>query len=221
MRASRLLLLLTALPVWAHDPITTKLTWSAEISRIVYKRCGGCHREGGSAPMALVHYAEARPWAKAIKEEVLERRMPPWGAVKGFGDFSNDASLTQEELHTLADWVEGGAPEGDPNLLPEEPFVAKPAPLPALTPLPAVLSKTTSIAAVRAEGFPENAALRVAAQLPDGRVEPLVWIYGFREKHRPLYVYRKPLTLPARTRIVFSPEIPGRLLFSAKPSPAR
>jgi len=70
----------------AHEPITTKLTWTREISRIFYKRCVTCHRAGGKAPMPLVTYEEARPWAKAIKEEVLERRMPPWGAVKGFGE---------------------------------------------------------------------------------------------------------------------------------------
>ena len=73
----------------AHDVISTKLTWSREVSRIIYKRCASCHHEGGSA-FSLMTYEEARPWAKAIKEEVLERRMPPFGAVKGFGDFRDD-----------------------------------------------------------------------------------------------------------------------------------
>ena len=57
-------------------------------------------------------YAEARPWAVAIKEEVLERRMPPWGAVKGFGDFRNDKALTPEQLELIISWVGGGVPEG-------------------------------------------------------------------------------------------------------------
>ena len=70
----------------AHDIITTKITWSKEVSRLVYKRCASCHRKGGSA-FSLMTYEESRPWAKAIKEEVLERRMPPWGAVKGFGGY--------------------------------------------------------------------------------------------------------------------------------------
>ena len=109
-----------ALPaiVLAHDPISTKLTWAQEISRIVYKRCVGCHRPEGKSPMSLLTYEEARPWAKAIKEQVLNRQMPPWGAVKGFGDFSNDASLTQDEINRLAEWVEGGAPEGETIYLP-------------------------------------------------------------------------------------------------------
>jgi hypothetical protein len=102
----------------AHEPITTQLTWSQEISRIVYRRCAGCHREGGPAPMALLSYSQVRPWAKAVKDEVLERRMPPWGAVKGFGDFPERRGLSQEEILRVAAWVEGGAPEGDPAYLP-------------------------------------------------------------------------------------------------------
>ncbi len=66
-------------------------------------------------------YDEARPWAKAIKEEVLERRMPPWEAVKGFGEFRDDRGLTQEEMETISGWVEGGAPEGEPKYLPALP----------------------------------------------------------------------------------------------------
>src|SRR5437773_2329990 len=106
-------MLAAGMPLSAHDPITTKITWSREVSRIVYARCLGCHREGGAA-FSLATYAEARPWAKAIKEEVLVRRMPPWNAVKGFGQFKGDRGLAQEELSIIADWVEGGAPEGNP-----------------------------------------------------------------------------------------------------------
>src|SRR4051812_11822963 len=86
-RASVTLPILLAGISYAHEPITTKLTWTQEISRIFYKRCVSCHREGGASPMSLATYDEARPWAKAIKEEVLERRMPPWGAVRGIGEF--------------------------------------------------------------------------------------------------------------------------------------
>src|SRR5881296_2508293 len=106
----------------AHDIVTTPVTWDREISRIFYSRCVACHREGGSA-FSLMQYQEAFPWRTAIKEEVLERRMPPWGAVKGFGEFKNDISLSQEEITLIAEWVEGGAPEGDPNLLPTQPPV--------------------------------------------------------------------------------------------------
>src|SRR5882672_1807579 len=112
--------LATAMPASGHERVTTKLTWSREIARIVYARCLTCHREGGRA-FSLSTYAEARPWAKAIKEEVLMRRMPPWNAVKGFGAFRDEAGLAQEELSIIADWVEGGAPEGDVALMPAVP----------------------------------------------------------------------------------------------------
>ena len=58
--------------------------------------------------MALLDYEQARPWAKAIRDEVLARRMPPWGAVKGYGEFQGDRSLTQDEMNRIAEWVEGG-----------------------------------------------------------------------------------------------------------------
>ena len=92
----------------------------------MFKRCISCHREGGSS-FPLTTYEQARPWAKAIKEEALERRMPPFGAVKGFGDLRDDLSLTQEQLELLSDWVEGGAPEGEARLLPKDPDL-NPAP---------------------------------------------------------------------------------------------
>src|SRR5438477_3860578 len=66
----------------------------------------------------MIEYRETFPWRTAIKEEVLERRMPPWGAVKGFGDFRNDQALTPEQLELLTSWSQGGSPEGDPKDLP-------------------------------------------------------------------------------------------------------
>ena len=76
-----------------HDVITTRITFDREISRIVYERCAACHHQDGSS-FSLMSYPEVRPWAVAIKEEALSRRMPPWGAVKGFGEFRNDQGLT-------------------------------------------------------------------------------------------------------------------------------
>ena len=70
--------------------------------------------------MPLTTYADARPWAKAIRDEVLNRRMPPWDAVKGVGEFRDDPSLSQPEMDLFVNWVEGGAPEGDEIYLPPE-----------------------------------------------------------------------------------------------------
>lgn len=190
----------------AHDVISTKLTWTQEVSRILLRRCLGCHREGGSAPMALTSYALARPWAKAIKEEVLERRMPPWGAVDGFGDLAGDISLTAEEIHVLADWVEGGAPEGDPQYLP--PGLATPPPIPGpYQPqgVPTRLSNGIRLqSALRLIAIEAAAPVRATAELPGGRMIPLIWIHRARPQRPVAYAFRTPIDLPPATRIRLS-----------------
>jgi hypothetical protein len=71
--------------------------------------------------MSLLTYQEARPWAKAIKQAVLQRAMPPWLADPHSAAFTNDRRLTDREVETLVAWVDGGAPEGDPKLTPAPP----------------------------------------------------------------------------------------------------
>ena len=110
-----------ALSSSAHEPITTKVRFNKELVRILQRNCLGCHHPGGIA-FSLATYDEARPWAKAIKEEVLEKRMPPWHAVKGYGEFSNAPSLTQRDIDLIVNWVEGGAPKGDDKDLPAGPL---------------------------------------------------------------------------------------------------
>ncbi|HKQ06675.1 MAG TPA: cytochrome c [Blastocatellia bacterium] len=107
--------------VSAHEPITTKVRFNKEVVRILGRSCLSCHHPGGVA-MSLATYDDARPWAKAIKEEVLNKRMPPWAAVKGFGDFRNAPVLTQREVDLLVNWVEGGAPRGEEGDLPTTPL---------------------------------------------------------------------------------------------------
>lgn len=104
----------------AHDPITTKVTFNKEIARIFQRSCWGCHSAGQfKADIPLTTYEEARPWAKAIKEEVLEKRMPPYQAVKGYGTFQHDYILPQREVELIVSWVEGGAPKGDEKHYPK------------------------------------------------------------------------------------------------------
>ena len=91
---------------------TTQVTWTADVEPIVASRCVGCHRPDGFGSPSLVSYADAKPWASAIRDEVLSGRMPPWPAVEGFGSFSNDARLSAVEIELLARWAEGGAPLG-------------------------------------------------------------------------------------------------------------
>jgi mono/diheme cytochrome c family protein len=208
-----ILLLAPLCVVEAHDLVTTKLTWSQEISRIIYKRCSGCHGEGGK-PMSLMSYAEARPWAKAIRDEVLNRRMPPWGAVKGFGEFRDDASLTQEEISRIAQWVEGGAPEGDPIYLPPTPVSRSTAVPPDGIRLKQLPARKAELLGIRP--LASAADTKIIAYLPDGTVEPLIWLHGYKREWNRTFVYREPVTLPAGTRLVAEPSVAVELLV-AKP----
>lgn len=94
-----------------HVPITTKIVFNREIAQIFQKKCFQCHTEG-NVSVPLTTYKEARPWAVAIKEEILERKMPPWGAASGFGHFANDMNLTGREISLILSWADGGAPSG-------------------------------------------------------------------------------------------------------------
>jgi hypothetical protein len=219
-RGAFLLAAIAAAAASAHDNITTKITWSREVSRIVYKRCASCHRELGSA-FSLLTYRDARPWAKAIKDEVLLRRMPPWNAVKGFGEFRNDRGLTQEDLEIITEWVEGGAPEGDPELLPPEPKPAGPEPSIDTRRIPV---SGTYIVKQRLEAVgvdaPES-ALQMTAHLPGGEVIPLIWIQQFGTRYTGPYLFRRSLRLPVGSRIEISPRESSAFLLTPAPKPAR
>jgi hypothetical protein len=82
-------------------------TWNREISPLVYDKCASCHRPGGTA-FSLMTYSDAQPTGNEIKDAVLSRRMPPWGAVRGFGRFRNDQSLMQEQIELFSRSVDGG-----------------------------------------------------------------------------------------------------------------
>jgi hypothetical protein len=184
----------------AHDPITTKLTWTREISRLVYQHCASCHRPGGSA-FSLIAYAEARPWAKAIRDEVLNRRMPPWDAVKGVGEFRDDASLSAPEIDLVVAWVEGGAPEGDAIYLPPAPGFDAPAAKPPAHGIEVkdtlTLSQPIVVAGVRPLG-----SVDVAALLPNQSVRRLLWVPIFRARWNRDYDFRAPLHLPKGTKVM-------------------
>lgn len=94
-----------------HVPITTKIVFNREIAQIFQRKCFQCHTDG-NVSMALTTYNEARPWAVAIKEEILDREMPPWSAASGYGHFANDMSLTAREVSLILSWADGGAPSG-------------------------------------------------------------------------------------------------------------
>ena len=94
-------------------------TFHLDVEPILQKHCQQCHRPGEAAPMSLLTYEEARPWARSIQEAVALDRMPPWFADPRFGEWTNAHVLSSGEKRTLIDWVESGAPRGDPADAPE------------------------------------------------------------------------------------------------------
>src|SRR5262245_24934618 len=87
----------------------SEVTFTKDIAPILYSKCVACHRAGEVAPMPLLTYEDARPWARAIKQKVVLRQMPPWFADPKHGTFANDPSLTTREIDTISKWVDGGA----------------------------------------------------------------------------------------------------------------
>jgi hypothetical protein len=94
-------------------------TYTQEVSRIMQAKCQLCHRPDDVAPFSLMSYSDASTWAADIKRVVTERKMPPWKPVPGHGDFRDNFGLTEDERITIVQWVDAGAPEGDPAFLPE------------------------------------------------------------------------------------------------------
>jgi hypothetical protein len=204
---------------WAHDVITTKITFDREIIRIVHARCESCHREGGSA-FSLMTYDEARPWAKAMQEEVLERRMPPWGAVKGFGEFRDDQALTPEQIELVADWVEGGAPEGEPKDLPAATASAPPAPAPHGSQQLAFsgdykLLNPLKLSGMQPQKITPDLSFQITAELPDGSIQPLLWLQPYKPAYSHVFWFRSPLALPRGTVIRGVPQEATVILFLA------
>ena len=168
--------------------------------------------------MSLMTYADARPWAKAIRDEVLARRMPPWGAVKGVGEFRGDPSLSQIEIDMIVNWVEGGAPKGDDVYLPEEPHFkadAEPSPpgrqLTVKTGAGLTLAGLVELTGIRPLRLAAGESLEVSAYQPDGRVQRLIWIRNWRPQWERTYYFLNAVRLPKGTRIA---------VYSGKPAEA-
>ena len=102
------LLAFSAVAVAAAEP-----TFYRDVLPILQKNCQGCHRPGEIGPMPLVTYEQARPWAKAMRQAVLTKKMPPWFAEPHIGKFANDRSLSPDDIATLAAWSDSGAREGN------------------------------------------------------------------------------------------------------------
>ncbi len=131
--------------------------------------------------------------------------MPPWGAVKGFGEFSNDTSLTPEEIELIVRWTEGGVPEGDDKDFPSQVDV-EPTPKVATRGRLALaddlrLKRPFILGALRPTKVSAGASFQITAELPDGSIEPLLWLKDYRQPFSHPFVLRSPLKLPAGTLI--------------------
>ena len=199
------LILVTGLTYLAHN-VGNAITWNREISRIFYEHCVSCHHDGGTS-FSLVTFPEVQPRAAAIKQAVLSRRMPPWGAVKGFGDFRNDQGLSEEELGLINDWVDSDTPRGNnANVLPKAPKFEKASKIKPLKNGITVRGDHTLLRAMTLDGIlpesiPTRSSTRIFAALPNGTIEPIVWFYEYSDKFQHPFLFRKPLSLPIGTVI--------------------
>jgi len=155
----------------------------------------------------MLTYQDVQPRATQIKDAVLARRMPPWGAVKGFGNFRNDESLSQEQIELVTKWVDGGIRRGNnPGMLPKLP---SPKPPPQAVDLrhavrvtgPFTLDRAVTLDGLLPEHVPANQSITIIAVLPTGRVEPLLWLHGYDAKYAHPFLFRRPIPLPAGTVI--------------------
>ncbi|MSO20008.1 MAG: cytochrome c [Acidobacteria bacterium] len=233
-----LLAAVSALPfAHGHEIITTQITFNQTIFPIIQANCAACHRAGGMA-FSLMTYQEARPWAAAIQEEVLRRRMPPWGAVRGFGHFRNDPSLTQTQLQQIAEWAEGGAPEGAAragpasgiplaSTIPRRDDLIQPVSAESVIEVGKAgerfvldffeLRRDVTLSGIQFVKAAEKSSFRIRAVLPDGSVIALVWIYEFRAGYSQPYIFAAPLRLPAGTRIQGVPADAQAILLIEQP----
>ena len=219
-------------------------TWEREIGPLVQSRCVSCHSPGGRAPMSLTTYEEARPWARAIREEVLTRRMPKWHVVRGYGDFSNDPSLSPFEVALFAAWADGGAPRTLSKAT--NPLLAGPTIRSGVgvrvgpTFRPGVSIGVTTPLRVRSRDLPcaarslpagrlvgvkpalqKGADLRIIITHANGTQEPLLWLRGFDPRFAETYWLRTPIDVTRATRVSADSAAPCTLtvLFEARTTP--
>ena len=96
----------------AHKAITSKYTYNDDVFPILRDRCSSCHVPGGVAPMSLMTYDDAFPWAESIRAELVAAHMPPWNAEDGYGEFKHAHTLSPKELDVILTWATGGNPRG-------------------------------------------------------------------------------------------------------------
>ena len=153
--------------------------------------------------MSLVTYEDARPYANAMREEVLARRMPKWHAARGYGQFANDPSLSPFDIALIVSWVDGGALRGAPA----KPLTSVP-PRPAARTAARTLTRPCRDASLPAgrllaitPAMGEGASAGFSVVLPGGRHEILAWIRDYEKEFPETYWLETPLRLPPGSRL--------------------
>ena len=147
--------------------------------------------------------------------------MPPWGAVKGFGEFRNDEALTTEQLELVTAWAEGGTPEGDPKDLPPPPKFEENPRLPdsqgGLSISGRVrLTQAFTLDALLPLKVPPHASIKILAQLPDGSLQPLLWLQNYDTRYQHAFWLRSPIYLPPFTIVHGVPDNASVVLIPRK-----
>ncbi len=140
-------------------------TFTKDVAPILYKNCVECHRQTMFAPMPLVTYQDARPYAKVMKQRVAARQMPPWNADPAIGHFRNDPRLTDAEVDIIARWADGGAPKGDDTDLPALPVMAEGWTIGK----PDMVFRMAEPFTIPANGAVEYQYIRIPVDLPEDR----------------------------------------------------
>jgi hypothetical protein len=157
--------------------------------------------------MSLATYQDARPWASAMREEVLARRMPKWHAARGYGEFANDPTLSPFDIALIVAWVDGGAVRGDPSKSP-------PASIPTRPAAPPASSKARSLSLPCGErrlpagrllaitpALEEGASAGFTVVFPDGRQEIVAWIRNYESEFADTYWLASPIVLSRGSRL--------------------
>ena len=179
------------------------VTFTKDVAPIVYKNCAECHRPTMFAPMSLMTYDEARPYARAIKAKVMSRQMPPWGADPAHGTFKNDPRLTDQEIQTIVSWIDGGAPKGDIADMPKMPALADGWTIGK----PDAIYSMTEDYKIPATGTIEYLYLRIPVDLPEDRWYTAVEIKPSARAHvHHIIAYTEPSSdKPTRPGNTFGP----------------
>jgi len=98
-----------------------QVTYSDDIAELVYTKCASCHRSGEIGPMTFTNYNEVKSWGATIKEVTASKYMPPWSPDASYSSFLGENFLTDDEIAKIAEWVDNGMPQGDPNVEPAFP----------------------------------------------------------------------------------------------------